>query len=247
MTTLAGTPERLQSVFGASPRTVTISAVGVGNSLGIWCSNETGAAMNTVTCGNGTPALIFSFTNLGGGSIEFWIISNITDAPTTIEGTWTGANSYFNVDKAEFVGAIQQHNAQEGFITGSGAGEIGPSLVATAASVGAMGLAMWSGDRSLTPATGLTALPTGVAASCLVYSDNLGAAGTYVIGGTPNIFASDHYIGGVLLEDVPAAGGQPAGRKSPARPMNLGRLFSGGMFRESLKQLNSGLLMPAWV
>jgi hypothetical protein len=208
MPTIVGTPQKgLESAFGASPRSTTITAPTSGNSLALIVATGANVALDSLSCGNGTATRLYSYTRVNGGAvIEFWIVTNITNSPTTVVGAWTGSNNVLYVDKVEFAGIIEQHNTQEGGVDGSGDTSLGPSLTSISSSVGAIGDVYFTASRTLTAATGLSTLPGSSTTSHMVYSDNLGAAGSYVIGGTPDIFAN-YDIAGVLLQDAGGGGG----------------------------------------
>lgn len=205
MPTVVDAQHGLNSSFGASPRSTTITGVTSGNSVALIIGTDANVLIDSLTCGNGTATRLYNFTRSGGAVIEFWIVTGITNSPTTVDVAWTGSNGSVYVSKVEYAGEIQQHNTQEGSVTGSSDAAAGPSLTASASGVGAIGDVYYSASRTLTPATGLTELPGSSTTSHMVYSGNLGAAGSYTIGGTPDIFAN-YDIGGVLLEDVGGGG-----------------------------------------
>lgn len=221
MPTVVGAQKGLNSSFGASPRSTTITAPASGNSLALIIGTDANVLIDSLTCGNGTATRLFNYTRSGGAIIEIWIVTGITNAPTTVDVAWTGSNGSVYVEKVEFAGIIQQHNAQEGNVTGSSGAEVGPSLTSIAASVGAIADVFFSAAKTLTPSAGLTGLPGGSTTSHMVYSDDIGAAGTYTIGGTPDTFAT-YDIGGVLLESVGGGIALPALSRGAPRGMARG-------------------------
>lgn len=219
MPTVVDVQHGLNSSFGASPRSTTINGVTSGNSVALIIGTDANVLIDSLTCGNGTATRLYNYTRSGGAVIEIWIVTGITNSPTTVDVAWTGSNGSVYVSKVEYSGTIQQHNAQEGSVTGSSGSEVGPALVASASGVGAIGDVFYGASRSLTPSTGLTGLPGTSTTSHMVYSGNLGAAGTYTIGGTASVFAV-YDIGAVLLESAGGATPPVAVLSRALRQMN---------------------------
>lgn len=202
MPTVAGTQTGLVGSFGASPRTVTITAPSSGNSIGVTLIDSNGRTITGVTCGNGTSTFLYEDPD----GYEFWIVSGITDSPTSISVSFTGGDSEVYVDKVEFVGGIQQHNAQEGSEGGFGSTEFGPSLTSTASGVGGFGLITTIGSVTVTPSSGVSVAPTGAGTRFLTYSASLGAAGSYTFGGALDS-AVPRRASAVLIESTGGGGG----------------------------------------
>lgn len=206
MPTVVGVQTGLNTGFGASPRTATVTAPGTGNSLGVVLISTNGATVTNVGCGDGTSTFLYTDPD----NYQHWIISGITNGATSVSVEFSGGgNSEFDIDKVEFAGGIQQHNAQEGTASAFGDTEIGPSLTSTAASIGGFGHYLTVASVTVTPSAGVSVAPVGADTSHLLYTGDLGAAGTYTFGGSISA-ATSRRVSGVLVESVAS---------SPARPV----------------------------
>ncbi len=211
-------PTRVRTVlgadtsFGASPQSVSITAPGIGNSLTLRISTSNGAAVTSVACGNGTDWFLYSRdrTSTGNGVIEVWLIRNITNSPTSISVAWASGSALAFIDYVEWSGDIEQHNAQEGNANGFwSSGAVGPSLTSTAAGVGAFGDANLGSAAIFTGASGITVDPGTSSTEHLIFSENLGSAGSYTIGGTPGS-GVNYEISAVLIQSAGSGGGSAA-------------------------------------
>lgn len=224
MPTVVQAVNRVDSANGTSPRAVTITAPASGNSVALTVRLAGSAAnVTAVACGNGTstgPIITRDRTVTGDGVIHLWIVSNITDSPTSVSVSFDGGGSAIaRIDMVEFAGSIQQHNAQEGNVnSGSTGAEIGPSLTSAASGVGAFGNFNTFADTTFTPSTSISCVPAAGSNSFdrLIYSANLGAAGAYTIGGAPGTTTSVEATA-MLIESVGGGGGNTVVVGSPQR------------------------------
>lgn len=193
--------------FGASPQSATITAPGSGNSLTLRISISNGAAITGVTCGDGSSSLLITRdrTATGNGVIEIWLVRNITNSPTSLSVSWASGSAIAFCDYVQWSGDIEQHNAQEGNANGFTTGLIGPSLTSVASGVGAFG-DVNMGAATFSGASGITIDPGTSSASHVLWSENLGAAGTYTVGGTPGT-GQNVEVTAVLIQSAGGGGG----------------------------------------